>query len=67
MHPFTTPLKTLENRKVFWYFQGVEKWCIGNKWVKSKLHRMKLEMWMDYCMCIIDNDFLGVVLKFYFK
>ena len=32
MHPFSTPhspLKTLENLKVFWCFQGVEKECIG--------------------------------------
>ena len=32
--PFLYPLKALENRKVFWCFQGVEKGCIGNKWVK---------------------------------
>ena len=31
---FLYPLKTSENRKVFWCFQGVEKGCIGNKWVK---------------------------------
>ena len=24
-------------RKVFWYFQGVEKGCIGNKWVNLVL------------------------------
>ena len=34
MHPFSSPLKTSENRKVFWCFQGVEKGSIGNKWVK---------------------------------
>ena len=33
MHPFSTPLKTSENRKVF-CFQGVEKGCIGNKCVE---------------------------------
>ena len=33
--PFFYPLKTSQNRKVFWCFQGVEKECIGNKWVKS--------------------------------
>ena len=33
--PFLYPLKTTENRKVFWYFQGVEKGCIGNEWVKK--------------------------------
>ena len=31
--PFFDPLKTSENRKVFWCFQAVEKGCIGNKWV----------------------------------
>ena len=29
--PFLYPLKTPENRKVFWCFQGVDKGCIGNK------------------------------------
>ena len=32
--PFLYPLKTSENLKVFWYFRGVEKGCIGNEWVK---------------------------------
>ena len=31
---FLYPLKTSENRKVFWSFQGVEKGCIENEWVK---------------------------------
>ena len=30
--PFPYPLKTSENRKVFWCFRGVEKGCIGNEW-----------------------------------
>ena len=29
--PFLHPLKTSENRKVFWCFQGVQKRCIGNE------------------------------------
>ena len=29
--PFLYPLKTPENRKIFLYFQEVEKGCIGNK------------------------------------
>ena len=33
--PFFYCLKPSENRKVFCYFQGVEKWCIGKKWVKG--------------------------------
>ena len=34
MHPFSIPLKTSETRKAFWCFQGVEKGCAGNEWVK---------------------------------
>ena len=33
--PFLYPLKTLENHTIFWCFQGVQKGCIGNKWVKA--------------------------------
>ena len=33
--PFLYPLKTSENRKVYCYFQGVEKGCIGNEWVNK--------------------------------
>ena len=32
--PFLYSLKTSENRKAFWRFQGVEKGCIGSKWVR---------------------------------
>ena len=28
-------LKILENCKVFWCFQGVEKGCMGNKWINK--------------------------------
>ena len=35
--PFFYLLKSLENLAVFWCFQWVEKGCIGNKWVKSKI------------------------------
>ena len=31
--PFLYPLKTLENLTFFLCFRGVEKECIGNKWV----------------------------------
>ena len=34
--PFLYPLKTSKNLKVFWCFQGVEKGCIGNEWVKDR-------------------------------
>ena len=32
--PFLYPLKTSENLTAFWCFQGIEKGCIGNEWVK---------------------------------
>ena len=32
--PFLYPLKTSENLTVFLCFQGAEKGCIGNEWVK---------------------------------
>ena len=34
--PFVYPLKTSENCKVFWCFQGVKKGCIGNVWVSKE-------------------------------
>ena len=34
--PFLYPLKTSENRKVFWYFQEIEKVCVKNKWVNQR-------------------------------
>ena len=33
--PFLYPLKTSENHQIFRYFQGIEKGCIENKWVKE--------------------------------
>ena len=30
------PLKTSENIKVFWCFQGVQKGCIESKWIKRE-------------------------------
>ena len=34
---FLYPLKASKNLTVFCCFQGLEKWGIGNKWVKSKI------------------------------
>ena len=42
MHPFSTPLKASENRKVFWCFQGVEKGYIGKNVLNVK------NLMMDY-------------------
>ena len=33
--PFLYPIKISENLAFFWCFQGVEKGCIGNKWVNA--------------------------------
>ena len=49
--PFLYPLKTSENLKVFWCFQGVEKRCIGNKWVKLLFrHRSNLKFFFSSAM-----------------
>ena len=39
MHPFSNLLKNrkIENITVFWGFQGVEKGCNRNEWVKTIL------------------------------
>ena len=55
MHPFLYPLKISENHKVFWCFQGVEKGCIGYKWVYSTFwgHWKKYFTWIstiDVCL-----------------
>ena len=34
--PFLFPLKTSENLTVFWCFQGVEKGCTANEWVRDE-------------------------------
>ena len=38
--PILYSLKTSENRKVFWYIQGVEEGCIGNKWINVNFQEM---------------------------
>ena len=32
INPFSTTWKHQKTVKIFWYFQGVEKGCTGNKW-----------------------------------
>ena len=48
---FLYPLKQLENRKVFWCFQVVEKGCIGNKWVKER------ELFPQHSMVLLLHEF----------
>ena len=52
IHPFSTSWK--QNTEVFWCFHGVEKGCIGNKWVNEEnnilYHLLKLpnaSRWID--------------------
>ena len=53
MHPFPTPWKHQETLRFSDFFQGVEKGCIGNKWVNSISHvryptqRMQLGTWKN--------------------
>ena len=47
---FLYPLKTSENHKVFWCFQGVEKGCIGNKWANTP--REKSQYWNFFLVFI---------------
>ena len=42
--PFLYSLKTSVDRKVFWCFPGVEKGCIGNKWVNKETLNVYLLM-----------------------
>ena len=44
--PFLYPLKTSENRKVFWCFQRVEKGCIGNEWVNFVMSTFQASKYM---------------------
>ena len=48
---FLYPLKPLENRKVFWCFQVVEKGCIGNEWVKER------ELFPQHSMVLLLHEF----------
>ena len=62
--PFLYPQKT-ENRKVFWYFQGIEKGCIGNLWVKAKLPIIWttvswLTLWVRWLVSVWWSEFKGI-------
>ena len=71
--PFLYPLKTSENRKVFWCFQEVEKGGIGNEWVKSEHSKILRENPVKHLRWIFlwknVNGFQLVILakKLHFK
>ena len=53
--PSIYPLKTLENLTVFWCFRGVEKGCIGKKYVKLNVHktfRRRYLMYFQFASCV---------------
>ena len=51
--PFLYPLKILESRKVFWCFQGVEKRCIGSKWVQRICSVWQLNTASNHCQVLL--------------
>ena len=53
---FLYPLKISENLAVFWCFQGVEKGCIENKWVKQMYFRV-LENFSSRFLSVLPNTF----------
>ena len=51
--PFLYSLKTSENCKVFWCFQGVQKEYIGNKWVNLMAYELflqKTSQFVNFCV-----------------
>ena len=52
--PFLYPQKTSENLTVFWCFQGLEKRCIGNKWVNMNGSKLIQENF-DLLICLLEK------------
>ena len=72
-YTLSLPLKISENRKVFWCFQGVEKGCIGNKWVNvirttsPCRNQLKLRIfWLVWKGCITLKMFAFIFYKITF-
>ena len=63
--PFLYPLKTSENRKVFLCFQGVEKGCIGNKWVNKIIFGYKRPSLLRKTSDSANVNVLGVSIAIY--
>ena len=71
MHPFYNPLKSSKNFAVFWCFQGVEKGCIGKKWVNrtefttnsesnQKISRILIIYFEFWQLCSQENSIIEV-------
>ena len=61
--PFLYPLKTSENHKVFWCFQGAKKGCIGNEWVNGKDNTQQLKVVCD----VFKNNMVPANLQVQFE
>ena len=59
--PFLNPLKTSEHLMVFRYFQGVEKGCIGNKWVKVVSVPQNAASTIIFNECLLDENKIKVM------
>ena len=62
--PLLYPLKTSENRKVF-CFQGVEKGCIGNKWVNGAFVLLGISIYVlsDFRLYFERFHITGILLE----
>ena len=61
--PFLYPLKTSENLTVFWCFQGVEKGCIGNEWVKQIVYWWLPHLSLHWLIMRVGFEVKGSKLK----
>ena len=65
--PFLYTLKTSENRKVFWCFQGVEKGCkpddyvIIKRRIKREVLNFRINLWLNF---FINAEKITVALPF---
>ena len=61
--PFLYPLKTSENFMVFGCFQGVEKRCIWNKWVKEIVYWQLPHLSLHWLIMQVGFEFKRSKLK----
>ena len=67
MHPFSTPLKTSQNRKAFWYFQGVGKGCTGNEWVRVSSFWLEIQGTLLFAYSLDINFSVKVFKKVFWN
>ena len=53
------PHKNIRKPKIFWCFQGVEKGCIRNKWIKDVFSKCEeIRSWLCVCSYILDKSLI---------